>query len=818
MFNKIKFTAILLFISLLSLNVYAQVPQGFNFQAIARGTDGLPLINQELSVRISVLEGSESGTATYVETHTLTTNAAGLLQLVIGQGTPVETSFSDINWSGFDNYVKLEIDPAGGSEFEELGTSQLLSVPYAILAENVVNGGSGSGGFPLEITLNTADADSSFIINIEGGTTAKPFQVFSKSTGLNGAVWGEAISDESNPANQRGTYGMANGTGTGTHIGLFGGAVNFEATDGTRTGTYGQAASKAKFNYGVNGLALGDGSGDIVPIGDETDGDYGSYNIGGGFYSSGNLNGNVGVEGVASGDKGSRANFGVIGTSRSTASALNVGVRAEARGSQSFNTAIEGDANGEGARNLGLRLNVLNGVSNIGMEVSADTAAILNGDVIINGALIHNGSSSGGGAVTKYDFDTANPDSVFEINVVGPNDASGLISTATSEGTNVGLEGHSDSGAGNDNLQVGTYGEAAGEGTGTHVGIYGVATGPESGSGDVGRRYGLYGSARSTGRENIGGFGIGRGAGDGEIVALGDEFSGGDFNVGGFNIGFVGYARDNVNGNIGIRGYVYGTEGGRENRGVAGEAVATGTGRNIGAQTIAHSSQSDNIGFHALMFDDGSGNGSVNNYGTRLEVNNQASGENIGLWASVDGVAPSNTGIKLEVSNGTTDNIGLIVNAPTAAELNGNVFVNGDLNYSGALNNTSDRNLKENIQPLQNGLETIMKLNPTTYNFRGNGEYNGLKLSTGLHYGLIAQEVEQVLPSLVKDNVHTYSESVNSATGPNQTNGDEVIKTMDYKTMNYTELIPVLIKAVQEQQEEIDRLTKEVERLKSEKK
>ncbi|MBO6546003.1 MAG: tail fiber domain-containing protein [Balneolaceae bacterium] len=806
-----------MFIALFSVNIYAQVPQGFNFQAIARGVDGLPLINQELSVRISVLEGSETGTATYVETHTLTTNTAGLLQLVIGQGTPVESSFGDVNWSGFDNYVKLEIDPAGGTEFEELGTSQLLSVPYAILAENVVNGGSG-GGFPLTINLNTADTDSSFIINIDGTSTAKPFQVFSKSTGFNGAVWGEAISDGSNPANQRGTYGMANGNGTGQHIGLFGGAVNFDGTGGSRTGAYGQAASKAKFNYGVRGLVQGDGSGDLVAVGEEVDGDFGSYNIGGGFYSSGNLNGNVGVEGIASGDDGSRINFGVIGTSRSTAEGFNVGVRGEARGSQSFNTALEGEANGAGTKNLGLRLNVYDGSSNIGMEVNADTAAILNGDVIINGALVHNGSSSGGGAVTKYDFDTTNPDSAFKINVTGPNNATGLISTATSDGINAGLEGHSDSGSGNDNLQVGTYGEAAGEGTGTHMGVYGVATGPESGSGDVGRRYGLYGSARSTGRENIGGFGIGRGAGDGEVIALGDEFAGGDFNVGGFNIGLVGFARDNVNGNVGIRGYVYGTEGGRENRGVSGEAVATGTGRNIGAQTITHSSQSDNIGFHALMFDDGSGNNSINNYGTRLEVNNQASGENIGLWASVDGVAPNNTGMKLEVSNGTTDNIGLIVNAATAAELNGNVFINGDLNYSGALNNTSDRNLKENIQPLQNGLETIMKLNPTTYNFRGNGEYNGLKLSMGIHYGLIAQEVEQVLPSLVKDNVHTYSESVNSTTGPNQSNGDEVIKTMDYKTMNYTELIPVLIKAVQEQQEEIDRLTKEVERLKSEKK
>ena len=163
---------------------------------------------------------------------------------------------------------------------------------------------------------------------------------------------------------------------------------------------------------------------------------------------------------------------------------------------------------------------------------------------------------------------------------------------------------------------------------------------------------------------------------------------------------------------------------------------------------------------------------------------------------------------------GGTSNKGIVVTSDIAAELNGTVNVNGDLNYTGSLTNTSDRNLKENIQPLENGLETIMKLNPTTYNFRGNGRYKGLSLSTGLHYGLIAQEVEEVLPALVKDNVHTYTEESAAGQGPNTGSGDDVVKTMEYKTMNYTELIPVLIKAVQEQQAEIERLTKELEALK----
>jgi hypothetical protein len=378
----------------------------------------------------------------------------------------------------------------------------------------------------------------------------------------------------------------------------------------------------------------------------------------------------------------------------------------------------------------------------------------------------------------------------------------------------------------------GVFGTTPGDGTGTQIGVIGSAINDD---GTVGRRYGIYGQARSQGRENIGGFGIGRGPGDGEIVALGDEFAGGSFNVGGFNVGLIGFARDNLNGNIGIRGYVYGTEGERENRGVAAEAVATATGRNVGVQSLVHSSQSENMAFQALMFD-GTGSSSLKNTGLKLEMSNPATENNYGIEGFVDAASPNNeginlyvaggdanTGMKLSVDGPTGTNIGMIVNAPTAAELNGNVtvggnlVVNGNIEHTGSITQTSDRNLKENIMPLQDGLSTIMKLNPTTYNFRGNGEYNGLKLSTGLHYGLIAQEVEEVLPSLVKNNVHSYSEMENNGQGPDVTSETEIKKTMEYKTMNYTELIPVLIKGMQEQQAEIERLKKEIEELRKDK-
>jgi hypothetical protein len=108
-----------------------------------------------------------------------------------------------------------------------------------------------------------------------------------------------------------------------------------------------------------------------------------------------------------------------------------------------------------------------------------------------------------------------------------------------------------------------------------------------------------------------------------------------------------------------------------------------------------------------------------------------------------------------------------------------------------------------------------MSLNPTSYNFKGDGRYNGLNLSTGKHYGLIAQEVERVLPDLVRNNLHTYEVAEEVSEGGPTTELQTTTQEMEYKSLNYTELIPFLIKAVQEQQHEIEKLKKELEKAKS---
>jgi len=129
--------ALFLFLTLcILISTSAQVPQGINYQAVARNSQGAIIPAQNVSVRFSVIEGSISGTIVYQEMHTTTTNNYGLFTLVIGKGTVQNGSFTNINWgSATDKFLKVEIASSGGSNYDLQGTTQLLSVPYALYAE-----------------------------------------------------------------------------------------------------------------------------------------------------------------------------------------------------------------------------------------------------------------------------------------------------------------------------------------------------------------------------------------------------------------------------------------------------------------------------------------------------------------------------------------------------------------------------------------------------------------------------------------------------------------------------------------------------------
>jgi hypothetical protein len=130
---------ILLFLCLLvfqASTLFAQVPNAFSYQGVARDISGLPLAAKTISIRASIINTSSTGTAVYVETHNAVTNAFGLFTLSIGLGTPSTGTFAAIDWSVNTKFLMIEMDVLGGSNYTLAGTTQILSVPYAQYAKN----------------------------------------------------------------------------------------------------------------------------------------------------------------------------------------------------------------------------------------------------------------------------------------------------------------------------------------------------------------------------------------------------------------------------------------------------------------------------------------------------------------------------------------------------------------------------------------------------------------------------------------------------------------------------------------------------------
>ncbi|HXB10596.1 MAG TPA: hypothetical protein VNZ45_01310 [Bacteroidia bacterium] len=113
-----------------------QAPQTFKYQTKAKDASGNNIVNRSVSFRMSIVQGTLSGPAVYQETDTATTNPFGLATLDIGKGTVISGSMSAINWSNGPYFIKIEFDPNGGNNFTLMGTSQMLSVPYALYSQS----------------------------------------------------------------------------------------------------------------------------------------------------------------------------------------------------------------------------------------------------------------------------------------------------------------------------------------------------------------------------------------------------------------------------------------------------------------------------------------------------------------------------------------------------------------------------------------------------------------------------------------------------------------------------------------------------------
>ncbi|MBP6732479.1 MAG: hypothetical protein KA149_10495 [Chitinophagales bacterium] len=122
----------------ITVPVAGGVPQAYPYSSQVRGTDGNLLANQFISLRISLRQGGIDGPVRYAEQDTITTSPNGIFSVVVGGGRVIEGNFDSVDWSGGMIYQKVELDDQGGTNFTDMGTAQLLSLPYALSAGNGV--------------------------------------------------------------------------------------------------------------------------------------------------------------------------------------------------------------------------------------------------------------------------------------------------------------------------------------------------------------------------------------------------------------------------------------------------------------------------------------------------------------------------------------------------------------------------------------------------------------------------------------------------------------------------------------------------------
>jgi len=159
-----KRTLLLVIWSILTISIYAQVPQGISHQATIRNSDNELITSSPIGLRVSILPGSVEGIPVYVETHHPTSNSNGLITYVIGSGTVVSGVFSDIDWTSGIYFLKTEVDPLGGTDYVISGATQFRTVPFAFHAETAESFTETDPVYSADPAFSITDAGSGAVI------------------------------------------------------------------------------------------------------------------------------------------------------------------------------------------------------------------------------------------------------------------------------------------------------------------------------------------------------------------------------------------------------------------------------------------------------------------------------------------------------------------------------------------------------------------------------------------------------------------------------------------------------------------------------
>jgi hypothetical protein len=164
---KKLFTLLALVITIIT---FAQAPQGFNYQATVRNSSGALIVNQIVLVKFNIYQNSATGNLVYSENQTANTDDLGHINLVVGQGTASTGSFSTINWGSGSYYLGIELN--SGSGYVAMGTTQLLSVPYALYANSSGNAQVVTPNLASVLAVNNS-ANNTKITNLANPTQAQ---------------------------------------------------------------------------------------------------------------------------------------------------------------------------------------------------------------------------------------------------------------------------------------------------------------------------------------------------------------------------------------------------------------------------------------------------------------------------------------------------------------------------------------------------------------------------------------------------------------------------------------------------------------------
>jgi hypothetical protein len=281
----------LLLFLLATVSILAQTPEKMSYQVILRDASNTLLTNQEVGMQISILQTTITGTAVYIETQTATTNINGLVSIAIGSGTS-SNNFSAIDWSAGPYFIKTETDPSGGSSYTITGTTQLMSVPFALYAKTSGSSTPGPQGAQGPAGSN----------GVQGNTGATGAQGPAGNDGANGGATGAQGPAGTNGTN--GTQGIQGETGSA-------GAQGTAGTNGTNGGQGIQGETGSAGTNGTNGAQGIQGeTGSAGATG--TNGTNGTQGIQGdtGSVGAAGTNGAQGIQG----DTGAQGTAGTNGT------------------------------------------------------------------------------------------------------------------------------------------------------------------------------------------------------------------------------------------------------------------------------------------------------------------------------------------------------------------------------------------------------------------------------------------------------------------------------------------------------------------------